>query len=159
MINSVVLVGRITKDLELKQAGMSETVRFTLAVNRRFKGKDGSRNADFISCVAWGQTARFIATYGRKGQLVAVEGSIETGSYTRNNQTVYTTDVRCENIQLLENKSNQTGLNTPNFNQGQSNKDTFSLDHTNNDFGNSFQSEDHQDELSSLQINTDDFPF
>lgn len=104
MLNNVVLVGRITKVPELKNAGSNEVVRFTLAVNRRFKSKDGERQADFISCVAWNATAKFISTYVKKGALLAIAGRIETGSYEdREGRRIYTTDVVCDNVQLIEN--------------------------------------------------------
>lgn len=105
MINKVVLVGRITKDPELRktQSGLS-TVRFTVACNRRY-AKEGQQQADFISCVAWRQSADFMANYVKKGALLGVEGSIQTGSYTDSTgKTVYTTDVVCDSVQILEQK-------------------------------------------------------
>ena len=105
-INTVILVGRLTKDVELRKtsSGLSYS-RFTVACDRR-KDKDGNdTGADFIGCVAWRQAAEFIASYGTKGALVGINGSIQTGSYTdRDGKKVYTTDVLAERVQLLESK-------------------------------------------------------
>ena len=82
MINRVVLVGRLTKDPELKytQTGIAVT-RFTLAVNRAFQSASGEREADFISCVAWRKQAENIANFLKKGSLAGVDGRIQTGSF------------------------------------------------------------------------------
>ncbi len=109
MINRVVLVGRITKDPVLRKtnSGMS-VVSFTVACNRRFQGNQ-EQQADFISCVAWNKTADFMNQYVRKGALVGVEGRIQTGSYDdQSGRKVYTTDVVCDSVQLLESKSAAT---------------------------------------------------
>ena len=110
-INSVVLVGRLTRDVEVRKttAGISYA-RFTVACDRRFSGRDQNGNsnqptADFISCVAWRQSADFLGSYGRKGSMVGVNGSIQTGSYTdRDGRKVYTTDVLCDRVQLLDSR-------------------------------------------------------
>ena len=108
MTNVTVLVGRITRDLELKQTtnGVSNA-RFSVAVNRPFAKKDSNeQQADFINCVAWRAQAENLVKYCGKGSLVAVQGSIQTGSYTdRDGKKVYTTDVVANNIQFLDSKS------------------------------------------------------
>lgn len=110
MLNRVVLVGRLTKDPELTktQSGLSVT-RFTVAVNRKFSKND---EADFISCVAWRQTADFLSQYAKKGNIVAIEGRITTGSYddSTTGKKVYTTDVTVDNAQLVgsRNQSDST---------------------------------------------------
>lgn len=103
MINKCVIMGRLTRDPELKttQSGLS-VVRFTLAVDRRFKNQSGERESDFVSCVAWRQTADFIAKYFNKGSKLAIVGSIQTGSYERDGQTVYTTDVVADEAYFVE---------------------------------------------------------
>ena len=103
-MNAVSLIGRLTKDIELRKtpSGMS-FARFTLAVNRRFK-KDQGPDADFISCVAWDKRADVMYQYLRKGSQVGIEGRIETGSYERNGQRVYTTDVVVDNFYFLESR-------------------------------------------------------
>lgn len=110
MLNRVVLVGRLTKDPELTktQSGLSVT-RFTVAVNRKFSKND---EADFISCVAWRQTADFLSQYAKKGNIVAIEGRITTGSYddSTTGKKVYTTDVTVDSAQLVgsRNQSDST---------------------------------------------------
>jgi len=115
-MNRVVLVGRLTKDPELRTtaSGISQT-RFTLAVNRRTAGADGQREADFISCVAWRGTAEAIAKYLTKGRELAVEGRIQTGSYDAQDGTKrYTTDVVVDNFTFIGSGSGSTAANTDN---------------------------------------------
>lgn len=109
-MNNVVLVGRLTKDVELKhtQSGMA-VAKFTLAVNRQFK-KEGQPDADFIMCTAFNKTAENLANFMRKGSQIGVVGSIQTGSYDdKDGKRVYTTDVICNNIQFLESRQEQQG--------------------------------------------------
>ncbi len=104
MINRVVLVGRLTKDPELKytQSGIAVT-RFTLAVNRAFQNAQGEKEADFISCVAWRKQAENIANFLRKGSLAGVDGRIQTGSFEgQDGKRVYTTEVVADSTQFLE---------------------------------------------------------
>ncbi|MEY9973146.1 single-strand DNA-binding protein [Lysinibacillus sp. RC46] len=104
MINRTVLVGRLTKDPELRYTpnGVA-TCRFAVAVNRTFRGQDGEPEADFISCVAWRKQAENLANFQRKGNLIGVEGRIQTGSYEgQDGKRVYTTDVVADSIQFLE---------------------------------------------------------
>lgn len=106
-MNRAVLVGRLTKDPELRTttSGISKTT-FTLAVNRRTTNEDGTRQADFISCVAWRGIAETIAKYCTKGKEVAVEGRIETGSYDAFDGTKrYTTDVVIDNFSFVGGKA------------------------------------------------------
>ena len=107
MINRVVLVGRITKDPELrKTASGISVVSFTLACNRRFSGgQDSNQEADFINCVAWRQSADFMANYVKQGALLGVEGRIQTRNYKdQSDRTVYVTEVVCDNVQILSQK-------------------------------------------------------
>ncbi|WP_427109101.1 single-stranded DNA-binding protein [Lysinibacillus xylanilyticus] len=104
MINRVVLVGRLTKDPELRYTpnGVAST-RFTVAVNRTFSNQQGDREADFINCVAWRKQAENLANFMRKGSLIGVEGRIQTGSYEgQDGKRVYTTDVVADSVQFLE---------------------------------------------------------
>lgn len=104
MINRVVLVGRITKDPDLRktQNGTS-VVSFTIACNRRVPSQ--VQDADFISCVAWNKTADFMAQYVRKGALLGLEGRIQTRSYDdRDGKRIYVTEVIADNVQFLESK-------------------------------------------------------
>lgn len=95
MYNKCILMGRITKDVELKatQAGNS-VVTFTVAVDRSYTDKDGTRGTDFINCVAWRQTAEFIQKHFGKGNLILLEGEIRTRNYKdKDGRTVYVTEV------------------------------------------------------------------
>lgn len=107
-MNRVELIGRITKDLEPRRTQSGSTLlRFTLAVNRRKKA-NGQQEADFVSCRAFGKTADNMARYLHKGSQIAVEGRIETGSYTnQQGQKVYTTDVICDRVDFLDPKENR----------------------------------------------------
>ena len=106
MINNVVLVGRLTKDIDLRYTGSGTAVgNFTLAVNRKVKS-DGQPTADFINCVAWKKTAEIIANHTKKGSQVGVEGSIQTRSYDNNEgKRVYITEVLVQSVTLLDSKS------------------------------------------------------
>lgn len=102
MINKVVLIGRITKDLEIRKTQSNASVlSYTLAVNRNFK-KEGQQEADFISCVSWNQQADYLSRYAVKGSLVAVEGRIATRSYDGQNGKVYITEVITEGVNILD---------------------------------------------------------
>jgi single-strand DNA-binding protein len=112
MINRVVLVGRLTKDPELRYtpSGLA-VVRFTVAVNRQFSNQSGEKEADFINCVAWRKQAENLANFQRKGNLVGVEGRIQTGSYEgQDGKRVYTTEVVADTIQFLEPRSGGQGM-------------------------------------------------
>ena len=106
-MNVTALVGRFTKDPEVKYTdGGTSIARFTLAVDRRFKKEDGPQ-ADFISCVAIGKTAEFIEKYFWKGQKMGLTGRIQTGSYTdKDNVKRYTTDVIAETVEFVDSKGN-----------------------------------------------------
>lgn len=105
-MNSVNLVGRLTRDPEVRYTdGGLSIARFALAVDRRFK-KEGQPDADFPTCVAFGKTAEFVEKYFTKGQRMGLTGRIQTGSYTKDDGTkVYTTDVVVENVEFVESKS------------------------------------------------------
>lgn len=105
-MNSVALVGNMTRDPEVRQAGETSVARFTVAVSRRFKNKDGNYDSDFIQCQAFGATAQFIEKYFHKGDKIGVTGEIRTGSYTNNSgDKVYTTDVNVNTVEFVQSKS------------------------------------------------------
>ncbi|MBM7607551.1 single-strand DNA-binding protein [Lysinibacillus composti] len=116
MINRVVLVGRLTKDPELRYtpSGVPMT-RFTLAVNRTFSNQQGEREADFISCLAWRKQAENLANYMKKGNLVGLEGRIQTGSFEQDGKRVYTTDIVCDSIQYLERNTSKSDNTHENY--------------------------------------------
>jgi len=100
-MNRVAIVGRLTKDIELKktQSGLSVT-SFTVAVNRR----GGDQTADFIACVAWKQSAEYLSNYGKKGSVVALEGRIQTRNYEQNGHKVFVTEVVADSVSLIGGK-------------------------------------------------------
>lgn len=108
-MNKVVLIGRLTKDPEVRYGGENNdkaVSRFTVAVDRKFKTENQS--ADFINCIAFGKTAEFIEKYFTKGMRIAADGRIQTGSYTnKEGNKVYTTDVVLENVEFCEKKNSQ----------------------------------------------------
>jgi single-strand DNA-binding protein len=108
MINRVILVGRLTKDPELRYTtGNISVAKFTLAVNRTFtSGANGEKEADFIQCVVWRKQAENLARFVKKGSLIGVEGRIQTGSYDdKDGIRKYTTEVVCDSVQFLEPKN------------------------------------------------------
>ena len=119
-MNKVELVGRLTKDVSINMSnGGCSIARFTIACDRRFK-TEGQPTADFISCIAFGKTAEFIEKYFHKGMKVALNGRIQTGSYTdKDGKKVYTTDVIAENVEFCESKQS----NTPEAKDSNSNND------------------------------------
>lgn len=106
MINNVTLTGRLTKDPALRATGTGKSVaNFTLAVDRTYKDASGEYGADFINCVAWGQTAEIIQEYLNKGSLIGVEGRIQTRQYENNEgNTVFVTEIVVSNVTFLESK-------------------------------------------------------
>ena len=101
-MNQVGLVGRLTKDPVLRQlSDRKATVNFVLAINRNFRNSQGTVEADYLSCVAWGRLAERIATYCGKGSLVGINGRLQTGSYVnKENVKVYNTEVVVEDVRF-----------------------------------------------------------
>jgi len=114
MLNNVSLVGRLTKDPELKTIGGDAipVCNFTLAVNRPYKDKDGERQADFIQCQAWKKQAEFIGTYLAKGNLVSITGSINTRTYDKDDVTHYVTEINVNQVTSLEKKESDSPVAT-----------------------------------------------
>ena len=117
MINNVVLVGRMTRDAELRYTPSDQAVAtFALAVNRNFKNQDGEREADFVKCVIWRQQAENLANWVKKGALIGVTGRIQTRSYkNQKGQRVYVTEVVAESFQLLESRGQQSNSQDSSF--------------------------------------------
>ena len=111
MINNVTLVGRLTRDPELRYTAQNTAVAtFSIAVNRRFKNAAGEREADFINCVIWRQQAENLANWAKKGALIGVVGSIQTRNYeNQQGQRVYVTEVVVDNFQMLESRAAREG--------------------------------------------------
>lgn len=108
-MNKAILVGRMTRDPELRTTANGVSVcSFSVAVNRRFKNADGNYDADFINCVAWRQQAEFLAKYFAKGSMVGVIGSIQTRNYdNKDGQKVYVTEVAVDEVHFVESKSSR----------------------------------------------------
>ena len=113
-MNSVQLIGRLTRDPEVRYTdGGVSIARFSIAVERRFKQENGT-DADFINIVSFGKTAEFIEKYFHKGMKIALNGRIQTGSYTdKDGKKVYTTDVIAENVEFCESKGTSANNDAP----------------------------------------------
>ncbi len=154
-MNRVELIGRITRDPELRYTNSNiATARFTLAVNRPFQGQNGEQGTDFINIVVWRKQAENVAKYVSKGSLVAVEGRIQTGSYEKDGQRIYTTDVVADSVQFLETKAQS---------QNRAQDDVSPADFVNQDNGYNNES-DMSDEVfanfgDSIEISDDDIAF
>lgn len=116
MLNKVILMGRITNELEVRQtpSGLS-VLRFSVAIDRPSK-QGAEKQTDFISCTAWGQKAEFIYRYFDKGRLIAIEGNLKSGSYEKNGMTIYTTEVWVDSVSFTGEKRADEG-NTPSYRQ------------------------------------------
>ena len=150
MINSVCLVGRMTKDAELKHTGNNIAVAsFSLAVNRNFKDANGERETDFINCVIWRQQAENLANWAKKGALIGITGRIQTRNYeNQQGQRVYVTEVVAENFQMLESRAAREGGNANvGYNQPQQQAPNFARENT--QYHNS----------NPIDISSDDLPF
>lgn len=144
MINNVVLVGRMTREAELRYTPSNIAVAtFTLAVNRDYKSGNGEREADFINVVLWRQAAENLANWTKKGSLVGVTGRIQTRNYdNQQGQRVYVTEVVAERFQLLESHGESQG-------QGQSQNAAHNFSRESNQYG----------ATNPLDISDDDLPF
>lgn len=110
-MNKTILMGRVCKDIDVRGDGNNMVARYSLAVDRRFKNKDGEYETDFINIVAFGKSAEFAEKYFKKGMKVLVTGRIQTGSYTnKDGQKVYTTDIVAEDQEFCESKSSSESV-------------------------------------------------
>lgn len=110
-MNKIMLIGRLTKDPELRYTQSGTAVAsFTLAVDRRFSNQNGEREADFINCVAWNKSAEFVANYFHKGKQMALEGRLQVRSYDGNDgQRRWVTEVVAEQVEFVGSKSDNAG--------------------------------------------------
>ncbi|OTO08325.1 single-strand binding protein [Enterococcus sp. 4E1_DIV0656] len=158
MINNVTLVGRLTKDPDLRYtANGTGVATFTLAINRNFTNQAGEREADFVQCVIWRKPAETLANYARKGTLLGVTGRIQTRSYdNQQGQRVYVTEVVAESFQLLESKatSEQRQSTQPSQSNQQANRQNY-----NEPVSSGFPSDGDMPVGSTLDISDDDLPF
>ena len=141
--NSVTLVGRLTRDPELRTTTTGKNyATFSIAVNKRFKPQDGSAEADFFNCKAWGQTADYVNQYVLKGRLVLVQGRIETRKYTdRDGNNREAIDIVCENVTAMDRQRDDEGApsnspgNSPGGNSGGNSGGRESYSNANRDSG------------------------
>ena len=164
-MNKVILIGRITKDPELRRTPTDvPVVQFTIAVNRNYQNKNGERQADFISCVAWRGQAEFISRYIRKGYLMSIEGRISTRNYQgQDGQMRYVTEVVVDQVENL----------TPRQDDGQQNmgyqqpvqpqpQQTYQGYNTNPSYGTPYQQSVPQQSAPqsfNVDVADDDLPF
>lgn len=173
-MNKVILIGRLTKDPELRYTGSNTPVAtFSLAVNRSFTNQNGEREADFINCVVWRKLAETVKNYLSQGSQVAVEGRIQTRSYDdQNGQRRYVTEVVVENIDFVGTKrdnsqsSNQPNFNnqpvSSNFNNQPSTTDAttpYDFSATSASTGTNVSSDPYTEFGSNIEINDDELPF
>lgn len=114
-MNLVSLVGRLTKDPEVRYGGQNNdkaVARFTVAVDRKYK-TEGGQTADFISCIGFGKTAEFLEKYFKKGMRIGLNGRIQTGSYEKDGQKIYTTDVVADSVEFVESKKDSQPQSQP----------------------------------------------
>lgn len=150
MINNVVLVGRLTKDVEIRktQSGLS-VASFTVACDRRLSQEQRNNNeqsADFISCVAWRGSADFLGSYAHKGDTVGVEGRIQTRSYDRDGQKVYVTEIIANSVSILHSTQPRQAQAQTQPQQQAQNETTQANDPM-------------EDYLNGYEINSDELPF
>ena len=149
MTNNVVLVGRLTKDPELRYSSSNlPMLYFTVAVNRTFTDQNGQRQTDFINCVAFRKQAENMARFLGRGSQISVEGRIQTRNYQgKDGNTVYVTEVVAESVQFLESKNSSlsrqnNGFDSMNFNRDQSNNLNFNTNQRDKEYS-----------FSNLEIN------
>ena len=156
-MNKAILVGRLTKDPELKMTENTkrEVCQFTIAVNRPYTNDDGERKADFINCVVWDKLAENLSKYQKKGNQVAVEGRIQTRNYDdKDGKKVYVTEIFVSNISFLDSKGsgdNVNNLEEPPLKPGPISTEQVDNTPMHNDPFANFENE--------VQINDDDLPF
>ncbi len=154
-MNTTQLVGRLTKEVELKHSANGTAVgNFTLAVNRSFTNQQGEREADFIQCVIWRKAAENLAQFTRKGSQIGIEGRIQTRNYENQQGTrVYVTEVVVNNFHLLEPKPSDTG--------GQQQPQTNSQHQSQNFYNqaNKGGSSPFMEDGRPIDISSDDLPF
>lgn len=162
-MNKVILMGRLTRDVEMRQtpSGVS-LARFSIAVNRRFAGKDAQQQADFINCVAWRQTGEFISRYFQKGSMIAVVGSIQSRSWDgQDGKKQYATEVVVDEAYFTgsraETGTHGSGYQNQNF--GGSGQSDFNASAPEQNSQSNFGDDFDMDGFADLDGSEDDLPF
>jgi single-strand DNA-binding protein len=158
MMNRVVLVGRLTKDPELRYTPSGVAVAtFTLAVNRTFTNQQGEREADFINIVVWRKAAENVANYLKKGSLAGIDGRVQTRNYEgQDGKRVYVTEVIAESVQFLDTRG---GHGSGNGNTSGSNQNANTGQNGNNGGYSNNQQDDPFAGGGQIDISDDDLPF
>ena len=166
MINRVVLVGRLTRDPELRYTTNGAAVaNFTVAVNRTFTNSQGEREADFINCVIWKKAAENFTNFTHKGSLVGLDGRIQTRNYeNQQDQRVYVTEVVVENFSLLESRSDannqqQNSSSTNDYSHQPPKKSRNDAANAKSDVANSRSGDPFANNSKPIDISDDDLPF
>lgn len=168
MINRIILVGRLTKDPELRFTASGVAVAtFTLAVNRPFSNQQGEREADFINCVVWRKPAENVANYLKKGSLAGVDGRLQTRSYDNNEgRRVYVTEVVAESVQFLEPRGTSPSQGGSGFSGGGNAERNFNNNpggnqnqNQNYNRNNNFNDDPFANDGQPIDISDDDLPF
>lgn len=164
MMNRVILVGRLTKDPELRYTPNGVPVAtFTLAVNRTFTNQQGEREADFINCVVWRKPAENVANYLKKGSLAGVDGRVQTRNYEgQDGKRVYVTEILAESVQFLEPRSSSGGERNEGGSYGnQRNNNDYPNQNQRNNNNNYTRVDDDPfaNDGKTIDISDDDLPF
>lgn len=161
MINNVVVVGRLTRAVDLRYTSNGTAyASFTLAVDRDFKNQNGEKETDFINCVMWRKPAENLANYTKKGSLIGVEGRIQTRNYdNQQGQKVYVTEVLAENFSLLESRNATSRLegDRESFNGGHVN--TFNGNKNANTGGNFAKNDPFTASGETFEVQDSELPF
>ncbi|ASN03811.1 single-stranded DNA-binding protein [Virgibacillus necropolis] len=166
MLNRVVLVGRLTKDPDLRYTPNGVAVaNFTLAVNRPFSNQQGNREADFINCVVWRRPAENLANYMKKGSMVGVDGRVQTRNFEgQDGKMVYMTEIVADSVQFLETKGSTqgNGQGSSGYQQNQNQNQSQSQNRNQNN-SNQNQNQNEEDPFKNngqpIDISDDDLPF
>ena len=158
-MNTVQLVGRLTKDIEVKYTPSGVAVgSFTLAVNRSFTNQQGEREADFIMCQIWRKAAENLAKFTRKGSQIGIEGRIQTRNYeNQQGQKVYVTEVVVNNFHLLEYRRENNENQAQNQSGATQNGQEYNYANNKNNAQNSVNFNEF--EAAPIELNEEDLPF
>ncbi|QVK18226.1 single-stranded DNA-binding protein [Mycoplasmatota bacterium] len=166
MLNKVVLIGRLTKDPEIRVTTTGISVgTFSLAVNRNYTSSNGERETDFFNCVCYRKLAEIVGRYVKKGQLISVDGRIQNRSYNAQDGTKrYITEIICENVVFLESSRSQNTSNNS-YQQPQQPQPTFNINREQPNFNNnnhnnySKPKDNYFEDNPNVDISEDDLPF
>ncbi|MFG6113630.1 single-stranded DNA-binding protein [Halobacillus sp. MO56] len=164
MLNRVVLVGRLTRDPDLRYTPNGVAVaNFTIAVNRPFSNQQGDRDADFINCVVWRRAAENLANFMNKGSLVGVDGRLQSRSFeNQEGKRVFVTEVVADSVQFLETKGSSQGggQGSSGFQQNQNpRQNDFGANQNNQNNNNNRNDDPFADNGEPIDISDDDLPF